>query len=135
MASAGGGAGTGVVLTIDGGQFSTLDEFYEEVSRKLIPGAEWGHNLDAFNDILRGGFGTPEGGFVLIWHFSDLSRERLGYAETIRQLERKLLRCDPSNRTAVKGQLSRARRLEGPTVFDWLVEIVRGHSDVELKLQ
>jgi hypothetical protein len=34
-----------VTLTIDGEQFSTLDEFYEEVSRKLIPGAEWGHNL------------------------------------------------------------------------------------------
>ena len=124
-----------VTLTIDGEQFSTLDEFYEEVSRKLIPGAEWGHNLDAFNDILRGGFGTPEEGFVLVWRSSALSRERLGYPETIRQLERRLLRCHPSNRANVMGQLSRARLGQGPTSFDWLVEIIQGHSDVELRLQ
>lgn len=63
---------------IDGRDFSTLEEFYEVVSRVLIPGAEWGHNLDAFNDILRGGFGTPDGGFVLRWKNSDRSRECLG---------------------------------------------------------
>jgi len=124
-----------VALTIDGEQFSTLDEFYKEVSRKLIPGAEWGRNLDAFDDILRGGFGTPQEGFVLVWRSSGLSRERLGYAETIRQLERRLLRCHPSSRSAVKVQLSRARRSEGPTCFDWLVEIIQRHSDVEIRLQ
>ena len=63
---------------IDGRRFATLDEFYEEISRVLIPGAKWGHNLDAFNDILRGGFGTPDGGFVLRWVNSDVSRQRLG---------------------------------------------------------
>jgi len=50
------------VFVIDGFQFSTLDGFFDEISRKLIPGAQWGRNLDAFNDILRGGFGTPEEG-------------------------------------------------------------------------
>lgn len=52
---------------IDGARFSTLEEFFDEVSRVLIPGVFWGHNLDAFNDILRGGFGTPEEGFSLVW--------------------------------------------------------------------
>ena len=122
-------------LTIDGAQFATLDEFYEEVSRKLIPGAEWGRNLDAFNDILRGGFGTPVDGFVLIWRSSALSRERLGYPETIRQLERRLLQCHPRSRAEVMGQLSRARLSQGPTSFEWLVDIIQGHSDVELRLQ
>jgi RNAse (barnase) inhibitor barstar len=74
------------VYEIDGTRFSTLEEFYEEVSRVLIPGAYWGRNLDAFNDILRGGFGTREEGFVLVWKNSDLSRQRLGYPETVRQL-------------------------------------------------
>jgi hypothetical protein len=41
------------IYQIDGHRFSTLDEFYEEIGRVLIPGADWGHNLDAFNDILR----------------------------------------------------------------------------------
>jgi RNAse (barnase) inhibitor barstar len=62
---------------IDGSRFSTLEGFYDEISRVLIPGAEWGRNLDAFNDVLRGGFGTPEGGVVLCWKNSALSREHL----------------------------------------------------------
>ena len=49
-------------LEIDGTRFDTLEGFYDEVSRQLIPRSDWGRNLDAFNDILRGGFGTPEGG-------------------------------------------------------------------------
>jgi hypothetical protein len=48
------------VYEIDGAAFSSLEGFFDEVSRKLIPDAIWGKNLDAFNDILRGGFGTPQ---------------------------------------------------------------------------
>jgi len=93
----------------------------------LIPEAKWGHNLDAFNDILRGGFGTPEGGFILRWKNSAVSRERLGYPETVRQLDRRLTRCHPRNRQAVGQELDRARLGVGPTVFDWLVEIIEIH--------
>ena len=116
------------VYTIDGERFTTLEEFYEEISRVLIPGADWGRNLDAFNDILRGGFGTPEGGFVLRWLHSDLSRRNLGYAETVRQLEKRLERCHPSNREHFAQELEVARRGGGSTVFDWLVDIIHVHT-------
>jgi RNAse (barnase) inhibitor barstar len=116
------------VYQIDGRDFSTLEEFYQEVSRVLLPGAEWGQNLDAFNDILRGGFGTPEGGFVLRWKHSAVSRERLGYPETVRQLEHRLTRCHPSNRKSVDQDLQQARQGVGPTVFDWLVDIMKVHG-------
>jgi RNAse (barnase) inhibitor barstar len=116
------------IYEIDGARFSTLKGFYDEISRALIPGADWGHNLDAFNDILRGGFGTPEGGFVLRWVNSDVSRQRLGYPETVRQLERRLQRCHPSNRPSVARDLERARRGEGATAFEWLVEIIAIHA-------
>ena len=53
---------TSPTVTIDGNAFRTLEEFYDEISRKLVPGASWGRNLDAFSDILSGGFGTPDGG-------------------------------------------------------------------------
>jgi RNAse (barnase) inhibitor barstar len=66
------------VYEIDGCDFSNLEEFYDVISRVLIPGAWWGRNLDAFNDILRGGFGTPDDGFVLHWKNSSVSRQRLG---------------------------------------------------------
>jgi RNAse (barnase) inhibitor barstar len=63
---------------IDGARFATLSGFYDEIERVLIPGARWGRNLDALNDILRGGFGTPEEGFILLWRNAQLSRQVLG---------------------------------------------------------
>jgi RNAse (barnase) inhibitor barstar len=116
------------LYTIDGAHFTTLEGFYGEVSRILIPGAAWGHNLDAFNDILSGGFGTPDDGFILRWMNTELSRRHLGHAETVRQLEKRLARCHPSNRASVAADLKDARQGRGPTVFDWLVEIIRRHG-------
>lgn len=112
---------------IDGENFSTLEEFFEEISRVLIPQDYWGKNLDAFNDILRGGFGTPEAGFILLWKNSILSRERLGYEETVRQLENRLGKCHPLNKDYVSQELATARKNFGATVYDWLVEIIQIH--------
>src|SRR5262249_18409675 len=112
---------------IDGQHFSTLEEFYDEISRVLIPAACWGRNLNAFNDILRGGFGTPEEGFILKWKNSDISRQRLGYAETARQLTLRLEHCHPSNKQFVKSDLEQAKKERGATVFDWLIEIIQTH--------
>jgi RNAse (barnase) inhibitor barstar len=112
---------------IDGSRFSTLEEFYEEVSQVLIPGESWGRNLDAFNDILRGGFGTPPDGFTIHWRNHALSKQRLGYDETVHQLEIRLGICHPSNRDNLLLDLERARVHQGPTVFDWLGEIIRIH--------
>jgi len=114
---------------IEGREFTTLEGFYNEISRVLIPEAEWGRNLDAFNDILRGGFGTPAGGFILEWRSSELSKERLGYSETVRQLEERLSRCHSTARKRVSAELELARKHAGPTVFDWLVEIIRLHGE------
>jgi len=116
------------VFVIDGFQFSTLDGFFDEISRKLIPGAHWGRNLDAFNDILGGGFGTPEEGFVLRWTNSARSRETLGYPETVRCLDLKLQKCHPANREDVARALEMAKTGVGPTVFDWLVDIIGDHG-------
>lgn len=113
---------------IDGANFHTLEEFYDEISRVLIPGKTWGRSMDALNDILRGGFGTPESGFRLRWKNSKLSRERLGYAETIRQLEHQMQRCHPSNRAAIEHERDLACASRGSTVFDWLVELIRVHG-------
>lgn len=112
---------------IDGSRFYTLEGFYDEVGDVLIPGAKWGKNLDAFNDILRGGFGTPDGGFVIKWRNSEFSRERLGCTETVRQLEHRLQKCDSSNRKHVSRELANAKLGVGPTVFEWLVEIIQRH--------
>jgi RNAse (barnase) inhibitor barstar len=118
------------VYEIDGRDFATLEEFLNVVSRVLIPEGEgkWGSNLDAFNDILRGGFGTPEGGFILHWKNSHVSHERLGYPETVRRLERIVRSCHPSNTAHFRAQLESARSNVGPTVFDLVVGIIREHG-------
>lgn len=116
-----------LIYIIDGNNFTTLEEFYDVISYVLIPGANWGRNLDAFNDILRGGFGTPDGGFLIRWVNSAESRLRLGYGETVRQLKLRLGRCHPTNRPFVKQELTEAEANCGPTVFDWLVEIIQDH--------
>ena len=37
------------VYEIDGAGFASLEGFFDEISKKLIPNAKWGRNLDAFN--------------------------------------------------------------------------------------
>ncbi|WP_337270995.1 barstar family protein [Oryzifoliimicrobium ureilyticus] len=113
---------------LDGSKITSLEAFYDQVSERLVPGADWGRNLDGFNDILRGGFGTPEGGFVLRWTHSEVSRTNLGHPETVKQLEKQLKRCHPSSRAHVRANLARARKGQGTTVFDWLIEIIQIHS-------
>jgi calcineurin-like phosphoesterase family protein/RNAse (barnase) inhibitor barstar len=66
------------VIDIDGSAIYDRDDFYDQVGERLIPGAAWGRNLDAFDDILHGGFGTPSGPFVIRWHQSATTRARLG---------------------------------------------------------
>jgi hypothetical protein len=51
-------------LLIDGSRFDDLSGFTREFSPLLDHSTGCG-GLDAFNDILRGGFGTPDDGFVL----------------------------------------------------------------------
>ena len=118
-------------LVLDGSRITSLDTFYDEVSRVLVPGADWGRNLDALDDILSGGFGTPEWPYVIRWCCSDRSAQHLGYPETVRYLERKLNRCHPSNHGRVAVELERAMQSEGPTIFDRLIEVIKSHAVAE----
>ncbi|MEU8180145.1 barstar family protein [Micromonospora sp. NPDC049044] len=115
------------VLVIDGTSFSDLDGLAREFSR-LLGHSTWNGNLDALNDILRGGFGTPADGWVLRWVNSELSRDALGYDATVRWLEQILRTCHPSHRASITAEISDARRGEGPTLFDRIVEIIRHYG-------
>lgn len=116
------------IYEIEGKDFTSLDGFYDAISSQVIPGVAWGRNLDAFNDILRGGFGTPREGFVLRWRNSRLSMERLGYPETVRQLQWRLSVCHAGYRSRVLKQLAEAQAHQGAIVFDWLIAIIRTHG-------
>lgn len=102
--------------------------FFDVFGATVLGNTEYGRNLDAFNDVLRGGFGSPDGGFILRWKNSDVSRDKLGYAETIRFIERKLSTCHPSNLVSVLDDLRLARNHEGETLFDIICGILNNHG-------
>jgi hypothetical protein len=113
---------------ISGSAFSSLEEFATHFSSVVLVDYKWNGNLDAFNDILRGGFGTPDSGFVLHWQEHAISKERLGHAEMAARFERLLSTCHPSNIPSIEADLALARAGRGPTLFDLLLEIIRDHG-------
>jgi hypothetical protein len=125
-----------VVHGIDGRRIGSLEDFCLVMGEAVNgPGGYFGLNLDAFNDCLSGGFGTPEDGdYVVEWHYHEQSRVALGHPETVRQLELRLARCYPSNRPAVRADLKAARAGQGPAVFDWLVDIFEDQIPGRLRL-
>lgn len=126
-------------IIIDGTRFSTLVEFYDEVERKLTKGLGWkiGRNLDAYNDVLRGGFGVHEYGeaIVIHWIHSEVSRQHLGQAATEKYTEAMLGTCHPDNIPYVQEELEKVRKGEGQMLFDLIVEITTGQEHVTLLLE
>src|SRR3954452_12791660 len=109
-----------VEYVIPGERVTSLESFYDLVGEAVNgPGGYFGGNLDAFEDCLRGGFGTPDEGYAIRWQHSEVSKQALGYPETVRQLELRLMRCHASNIPLVSEELEMARSGQGPTVFDW----------------
>jgi RNAse (barnase) inhibitor barstar len=126
-------------LIIDGNHFSDLAGFYNEVERNLTKDLDWkiGRNLDAYNDVLRGGFGVHEYGepITLTWINSEKSKRDFGWNATVNYREQILTRCHPDNIPYVEEDIAKAKAGEGQTLFDEIVEITRGHEHVELLLQ
>ncbi|MFE9852648.1 barstar family protein [Streptomyces sp. NPDC005576] len=122
---------------LDGTRVRTLEDFWRIVGEAVNgPGGYFGRNLDALADCLSGGLGHPDDGdYVVEWRDHQASRENLSYPETARQLEIRLSRCHPSNRPAVSAELAAARTGQGPTVFDWLIEIFEERAPGVLQLQ
>ena len=68
-------------IVINGDEFDTMRQFFDYVIPMLSDGSfEAGRNLDAFNDLLRGGFGAHEYGQPLdiTWRNFERSRSMLG---------------------------------------------------------
>lgn len=69
-------------ITINGYNFSDLETFYDEIDNVLTKDLGWktGHNLNAFNDLLRGGFGIYEYDepVKIVWTNFSNSRKTLG---------------------------------------------------------
>ena len=123
-------------ITLDGSKITGLDTFYDETQLKLCPSFQgYGRNLDAFNDILHGGFGVfYEEKIKLVWLDSHKSQNALGYSETIKYLRERLPRVHPTNVERWQHRLDLAKKHQGPTLFDEIVGIIQAHKDIDLRL-
>ncbi|MEV4685658.1 barstar family protein [Streptomyces kurssanovii] len=124
-------------FVIEGAEVTGLDSFWKAVGEAVNgPGGYFGRNLDALADCLSGGFGTPDDGdFVFEWRDHELSRRALGREETVRQLGLRAQRVPPSGRAEVLEHLARVRAGQGPTVFDWIVEVFEERAPGRLRLR
>jgi RNAse (barnase) inhibitor barstar len=125
-------------IVLNGSNISSLDSFYDELESKLTKDLGWktGRNLNAFNDVLRGGFGVYEyeEPIRLIWQNSNESKEKLGWDETIKYISAKLKTCHPTNIQSVKDDLHLAQQHKGQTLFELIVDIIQTHQHIELDL-
>jgi RNAse (barnase) inhibitor barstar len=128
------------VYVIDGDNFDTLEGFYDEISNKVIPGASWGRNLMAFNDILRGGFGTisTSEGFILVWKHAARSREVLGYHFGNKEylpIRKPKRRHPPEHKAWLRYDFLAYGQEEDQTIYELLVEVIERNPNVELRLE
>jgi hypothetical protein len=120
-------------IILDGRLFSDFEGFVTVVNDGFAGKVDWtwNGNLDAFDDLLW----QVEGEHRIVWSHAELSCERLGYEAMVEWLTGNLQRCHPDNATSVAERLRRARIGEGPTLFEWLVEIIRSYPQFELMLE
>lgn len=95
-------------FVIDGRNFSTMKGFYDEVERVFTFNLNWkiGRNLDAFNDILRGGFGRHVYGepILIEWQHFERSKQTLG-DKAVSIIEEIILDTDNSGHDCVLEKL------------------------------
>lgn len=119
---------------LDGRRTTTLELFYSEIGQVLLDGQPWGESLDDLDEILSGAYGLLPPTFRLVWRNADVARTALGYRETIAHLTQQLRECHPTILIKTAWALRTALREQGPTVYDWIVERMGKHPNVELLL-
>lgn len=114
------------IYVIDGSEAHTWPEIVASINA-FIPNSEWqGNSLDALDDILYGGYGTPEE-FIVIWKASEASRQALGPKETLSHFKN----MPTIKYLNAKGDFAFQPR----TLFEVLVDIFEGHENIELRLE
>ena len=123
---------------INGGHFSTLSEFYDEISSVLMKDTDWKvGTLDGFNDILYGGFGVFENRdeVELIWKDAEKSKNELGFEATRDFYQHKINQGKPFNTELIQQKLDELMAGNGQTLFDILIEIIESHKNITLILE
>jgi len=121
-------------IIIDGNRFSDLESFYDEIDRLLTKDLDWdtGHNLDAFNDLLSGGFGVHEFNepIRIIWVNFEKSKTDLGIIATTKYYEGKI--ANPRfNSSFFENKLKELKDGNGMTLCDTILEIISSREHID----
>ncbi|WP_240643012.1 barstar family protein [Sinomicrobium pectinilyticum] len=124
-------------ITIHGANISSIASFYDEINRVFMAGEDWkiGHSLDAFNDLLYGGFGIIRAAepVILVWINMEKNRDDLGYEATIAWYREKLESPSRFNIKWVNERLAALEDGTGRTFFEMVTDIISEHSNIVLK--
>ncbi len=126
-------------LTLNGAHIHDIPSFYGEVNAVFMANESWqlAQSLDAFNDLLYGGFGALAGNepATLVWLDAELSRKALGHEATRRYYLDKLAQPERFNSAHFQRQLEALENASGKTYFDILLEIVADHPNITLLMR
>lgn len=123
-------------IVIEGNNIKGIVSFYEEINRVFMQNEEWkiGNSLDALNDLLHGGVGEIKANepVQLIWNDIMKSKEVLGLGTTKAFYNEKLTNPSTYNVKWVMEKLEALEKNEGETYFEIVMNIIAGHSNIEL---
>jgi RNAse (barnase) inhibitor barstar len=123
-------------VSIEGSNIHDIASFYEEINRVFMRNEEWqlGNSLDAFNDLLYGGFGVLDQNAEtdIIWKDMNISREALGYEATKAFYTQKLAPDSPYNKSYHQEKLKELESGKGQTYFDIVLEVIADHPRLNL---
>ena len=111
-------------FALDGDILRHLSGFFTAINRTLSL-TSWGTNLYAFNDILRGGFGTPDDGFILRCRSAISAQPSAGQKRSASPK-----RCSPPATQPTSPAFkptSQHPRAQNQTLFDIITSIIHTH--------
>lgn len=125
-------------FVIDSRHFDDIPGFFRELNRLFMQGEDWqlGESLDAFDDLLYGGYGALAGQkeIRLLWRGAHKSRTDLGPETTQDFYRNKLLQPQRYNPAWARQQLAALEAGTGKTYFETLLEIIAQHPNIHLSL-
>src|SRR5690606_1032694 len=116
-----------------------IPSFYNEVNRVFMQDADFtlGPSLDAFNDMLYGGYGAIRGNepVRLRWLNLEKSRRDLGVEATIDFYKAKLEQPEKFNPEWSRRKLEELSQGVGQTYLDIILEIIGHHANIQLVVE
>lgn len=117
------------MTVINGGHFSDLEGFYEEISQLFMKDEDWKvGTLDGFDDIL---YGVETD---ITWKDFQKSKEDLSFNLTKEFYENKIKQGKPFNVQLIQQKLDELIAGKGQTLFEILIEIIESHKNITLIL-